>query len=207
MHQDWLLYRSQKHPNKTFIQKANHSYSFKEVNDIVYDRMCSLKDYGVNHKSRVAILIIDPLDFIEAYLACYKLGATSIMLNYRFTNSEVTKIIKNNTPDYIICSWKDKTLFEGLKKPIIFFEELSKSHGNCFNEKTDFKPLKDDIQSILLTSGTEGKPKSACLKRIVWFSNLRGHFLGCKKYGVQRHMRQNAPPPESHEMGEGHAHE
>ena len=50
MHQDWLLYRAQNHPDKIFINKKNRSYSFKEVNDIVYDRACSLIDYGVQSK-------------------------------------------------------------------------------------------------------------------------------------------------------------
>ena len=163
MHKDWLLYRAQNYPDKIFINKKNRSYSFKEVNDIVYDRACSLIDYGVQSKSKVVILISDPLDFIEAYFACYKIGAISIVLSHQSTNSEIEKIIRNNLAHHIICSWKDKSLFKGIKTPIIFFEELSKSHGNCFNKKMDFIPLKEDVQSILFTSGTEGAPKPVCL--------------------------------------------
>ena len=163
MHQDWLLYRSQKSPDKTFIKKGDFSYSFKQVNDIVYDRACSLINYGVSGNSKIAILLSDPLDFIEAYFACYKLGVVSLILNHRSKNNEIKEIIKNKVVDYIVCSWKNKGLFKGLKTPVIFFEELSKSHGSCFNEKINFKYLKDGVQSILFTSGTEGAPKSACL--------------------------------------------
>ena len=163
MHQDWLLYRSLKSPNKTFIEKGNYNYSFKAVNDIVYDRACSLINYGVSSNSKIAILLSDPLDFIEAYFACYKIGGVSLLLNHHSKNNEIKDIIENNTVDYIVCSWKDKGLFNGCKIPIIFFEELSKNHGSCFNDKINFEHLKDDIQSILFTSGTEGKPKSVCL--------------------------------------------
>ena len=163
MQQDWLLYRAQKSPQKSFIKKGDSSYSFKEVNDIVYDRACSLVNYGVNKKDTVAILLSDPLDFIEAYLACYKLGVSSMILNDQWREGEVRKVMKDKSVNYIICNWKDKGLFKNLNRPIIFFEELSKSHGNCFNAKINFTSLKEDIQSILFTSGTKGVPKGVCL--------------------------------------------
>jgi len=163
MQKDWLLYQSQINPEKSFIQNGNRFYSFKEVNDIVYDRVCSLVDYGVSNIDTVAILLSDPLDFIEAYLACYKIGAVSMIFNHQWTVNEVETAVADKSIDYIICSWKDKELFKNLNRPIIFFEELSKSHGNCFNEKLEFKPLKDDTQSILFTSGTQGYPKGVCL--------------------------------------------
>ena len=163
MQQDWLLYQAQKSPQKPFIQKGNHSYSFKEINDIVYDRAYSLVNYGVNKKNTVAILISDPLDFIEAYLACYKIGTVSMILNHQWTESEIEKVVADKSVDYIICNWKNKGLFKDSNRPIIFFEELSKSHGNCYDEKLNFTSLAGDIQSILFTSGTQGAPKGVCL--------------------------------------------
>ena len=163
MHKDWLLYQSERNPEKSFIKDGNKTYSYKEVNDIVYDRACSLIDYGVKNKSNVLISLSSSLDFIEAYLACYKIGSISILLNHNWNQQEVQNSISHISIDYIICNWKDKSRFDNLGKPIIFFEELSKSYGNCFNKRLKFKSLANDIQSILFTSGTQGKPKGVCL--------------------------------------------
>ena len=163
MQKDWLLYQSERNPEKSFIKDGNKIYSYKEVNDIVYDRACCLIDHGVKNKSNVLILLSDSLDFIEAYLACYKIGSVSVILNHNWSKDEIQSSISDISIDYIICNWKDKSRFDNFGKPIIFFEELSKSHGNCFNKRLKFKSLTNDIQSILFTSGTQGIPKGVCL--------------------------------------------
>ncbi len=163
MQKDWLLYQSEINPDKPFIKDGDKIYSYKDLNDIVYDRACSLIDYGVKNKSNVLISLPNSLDFIEAYLACYKIGSTSVVINYNWKKNEVQNSISDISIDYIICNWKDKNRFDKLSKPMIFFEELSKSYGNCFNSKLDFKSSADDVQSILFTSGTQGKPKGVCL--------------------------------------------
>ena len=84
MQKDWLLYQSEINPDKPFIKDGDKIYSYKDLNDIVYDRACSLIDYGVKNKSNVLISLPNSLDFIEAYLACYKIGSTSVVINYNW---------------------------------------------------------------------------------------------------------------------------
>ena len=148
MQKDWLLYQSEINPDKPFIKDGDKIYSYKDLNDIVYDRACSLIDYGVKNKSNVLISLPNSLDFIEAYLACYKIGSTSVVINYNWKKYEVQNSISDISIDYIICNWKDKNRFDKLSKPMIFFEELSKSYGNCFNSKLDFKSSEIVISSI-----------------------------------------------------------
>ena len=78
---DFLKIRSLDSPNDVFIKFKKREYSFKEMNDIIYDRSLSLLDFGVNSNDKVAIFLSDSFEFIAAYLAYYKVRAISLVLN------------------------------------------------------------------------------------------------------------------------------
>ena len=79
---NYLSYQSEKKSNDIFIRSNNQEYSFSDMNNIIYDRASGMADFGVCHNHKVAIFLSDPLDFIESYLACYQIQATSVILNY-----------------------------------------------------------------------------------------------------------------------------
>ena len=157
---DWLNHRLSE---DCFIKFNKHKYSFKNIGEAVYDRTLSLIDFGVKKKHKIALFLPDPIDFIEVYLACYKIQSPSIILNHKWGQDELEVALSSVPPDFIICNYKYKSLFLKLKKPIIFIEELSKSFGSCYATKIDDNIDKDSIQSILFTSGTKGLPKPVCL--------------------------------------------
>ena len=81
---DFLKIRSLDSPNDVFIKFKKREYSFKEINDIIYDRSLSLLDFGIKSDNKVAIFLADSFEFIEAYLACYKVRAISVVLNNKW---------------------------------------------------------------------------------------------------------------------------
>ena len=160
---DWLNYRFENNPSKTFLRAENRTFSYEEVGNIVYDRALALIDFGVKKNHRVGIFLSGPLDFIETYLSCYKIRATSIILNPKWKENELKNIFQEVPLDFIICNFSDKKLFVQFGKPLIFIEELSKSFGSCSPKIIKEKINKNDIQSILFTSGSQGYPKPVCL--------------------------------------------
>ena len=160
---DWLNYRFENNSNDTFLQIKGRNFSYQEIGNIVYDRALALYDLGVIRKQKVGIFLSDPSDFIEAYLSCYKIQATSVIFNTKWKKDELKRAIDRVSIDFIICSFKDRKLFTQFRKPIIFIEELSKSFGSCAPKKINAQINQNDIQSILFTSGTEGIPKPVCL--------------------------------------------
>ena len=81
---DYLKIRSSDSSNDIFIKYKKKTYSFKEINDIIYDRSLSLLDFGVSPNNKVAIFLSDSFEFIEAYLACYKVRVISVILNNKW---------------------------------------------------------------------------------------------------------------------------
>ena len=82
MNKDWLAIQAEKSPDNIFFRYKKKNFSYKNCNDFVYDRALSLIDFGVKQSNKVALFLSNPMDFIEAYLACYKMGAISIILNH-----------------------------------------------------------------------------------------------------------------------------
>jgi len=163
MHQNWLDFRVKESPDKVFIRYNNQEFSYTEFNNILYDRILGLISVGLKARQKVVIYLSDPIDFIEAYLACLNIDAISIVFNHEWKKIEIKKAMDLISPDYVICNWNKKELFTEYQAPIISFEELSKSHGSCYDrneiQKIDF----NSTQSILFTSGTKGIPKPVCL--------------------------------------------
>ena len=146
---DWLKYR---YSEDAFIYFNQKKYSFKDINNTVYDRVLSFIDFGIKKDDKVALFLEDPLDFIEVYLACYQTQVCSIPLNFKWKKNELRNALELVSPDFIICNYKDKNLFTELNKPIIFIEELSKSFGSCYPAKISDSFNYYAIQSILFTS-------------------------------------------------------
>ena len=163
MNKDWLSIQANKCPEDIFLRYKKKEFSYKNFNDIIYDRTLSLVDFGVKKNNKVALYLSNPIDFIEAYLACYKIGAVTIVLNHTWKKHELNQALKIVPADYIICSWKDKTLFKEKSIPMLLIEELSKSHGSCYSSPISNQLSKNHVQSILFTSGNQGLPKPVCL--------------------------------------------
>ena len=157
---NWLNHRLSE---DCFIRFNKKQYSFQNIGDTVYDRTLSLIDFGVKKGDKIALFLPEALDFIEAYLACYKIQSPSIILNHKWRQNELRNALETVPPDFIVCSYKHKSLFLEFKKPIIFIEELSKSFGSCYANEIDDSINKEAIQSILFTSGTQGFSKPVCL--------------------------------------------
>ena len=104
MNKDWLTIQSQKYPDKIFLRYEENEYSFKDFNNMVYDKALSLVDFGVKNNNKVILFLSNPIDFIEAYLACYKIGAISVIFNHTWKEFEINKALEAVQPDYIICS-------------------------------------------------------------------------------------------------------
>ena len=82
---NWLNHRLSE---DCFIRFNKKQYSFQNIGDTVYDRALSLIDFGIKKGDKIALFLPESLDFIEVYLACYKIQSPSIILNYKWRQNE-----------------------------------------------------------------------------------------------------------------------
>ena len=185
---DWLEYQSDVNPENIAIVDldSGKSFSYKEFNE----RATKLANYfrndlKIKKSDRVAILAKNGNEYLELYYACNKLGAISVLLNWRLTTSELEFIVNDSEPSLIVydedfseqvvelidlCSINDELRINRGAADNPFEAVLAKSSPTPLHASGS--PLRlIDVQTIMYTSGTTGKPKGAMITYNMTFFN------------------------------------
>jgi acyl-CoA synthetase (AMP-forming)/AMP-acid ligase II len=130
----------------------------------------ALRDEGVEMGEGVAIMCRNHRYFIEATMACAKLGAVALYLNTAFAGPQLSDVLEREKPAALIYDQEFAGLLSGgpgSLRHLVAWEEkegtdevtleqlISSSHG------ADLDPPSEHGRYIILTSGTTGTPKGA----------------------------------------------
>ena len=130
----------------------------------------ALRDEGVAEGDGVAIMCRNHRYFIEATMACAKLGAVALYLNTAFAGPQLADVMKREDPAVLIYDQEFTQLLSGVSEGLRHFVAWEEKEGT---DQTTLEQLisgahGDDIDSpseqgryIILTSGTTGTPKGA----------------------------------------------
>jgi fatty-acyl-CoA synthase len=116
---------------------------------------------GVRPGGRVALLLHNGLEFPEALLACHRIGACAVPINFRLTADEVAYILEDSRATALIAGIRP----DGL--PRLSFELDAGPAYEAAITGCDPAPQvdlqEDDPALLCYTSGTTGRPKGAIL--------------------------------------------
>jgi acyl-CoA synthetase (AMP-forming)/AMP-acid ligase II len=130
----------------------------------------ALRDEGVEEGDGVAIMCRNHRYFIEATMACAKLGAVALYLNTAFAGPQLSDVMEREDPTVLIYDQEFTDLLSGVAKNVRRFvaweqkegtdettleQLISGSHGD------EIDPPSEQGRYIILTSGTTGTPKGA----------------------------------------------
>ncbi len=151
---------------------------------------------GIGKGDKVAILLMNCLEWLPIYFGILKSGAVAVPLNFRYTAEEIKYCLGLSDsialifgPEFIgrvetIYDQipKVKTLlFAGEDRPT-FAENYDRISANCSSEAPGIKLTDEDDAAIYFSSGTTGFPKAI----------LHNHqSLMCACYTEQKHHDQN----------------
>jgi acyl-CoA synthetase (AMP-forming)/AMP-acid ligase II len=130
----------------------------------------ALRDEGVGPGDGVAIMCRNHRYFIEATMACSKLGATALYLNTAFAGPQLADVMEREGPAALIYDQEFTDLLSEVKSEMTRFvawEERDGSDETTLEELIkkssgdDLDPPPDPGRYIILTSGTTGTPKGA----------------------------------------------
>jgi fatty-acyl-CoA synthase len=157
----------------------------------------SLADRGVGHGDRVGLLMSNRPEFVEAVLACARLGAIVAPFNLRFTPTELAFVVGDADGRVVIT---EASLSDGLSlareaDPSLDvidvdgeqYEALLTAPGDTTNQVSP-----DDPWFICYTSGTTGDPKGAVLTHRSWFY---ASMVRALQGGINRNDRILLPFP------------
>ncbi|MDK2798485.1 MAG: long-chain acyl-CoA synthetase [Clostridiales bacterium] len=174
-------------PDKQALVEDNQIITYKEFKELVDVFASNLFTmYSVKKGDRVALLLVNSIDFCVAFYAIAKLGAISVPLSTKAKSTELSYFLKDSGAKVLILNeqwWeniKDIISFTKIKHFIITGDNKNNINAKkielLYNKKGSFDknvrlPQIHDPVAIMYTSGTTGVPKGALLSH---FNILHG---------------------------------
>jgi len=129
---------------------------------------------GIGKGDKVAILLMNCLEWLPIYFGILKTGAVAVPLNFRYTAEEIRYCLDlsdsvalifgpefiGRVEDIYYQIPKVKTLFYAGENRPSFAENYDRLTANCSSEAPDIKLSDDDDAAIYFSSGTTGFPKA-----------------------------------------------
>lgn len=88
-------------PNKTAIEFAGTTYTWREL-DIITDHLASFYlEYGVKEGTHVGIFSTNSINWVCTFLALAKIGAVSVLINFNYKYEELLRAVKYAGVEYL----------------------------------------------------------------------------------------------------------
>jgi acyl-CoA synthetase (AMP-forming)/AMP-acid ligase II len=162
-------------PGATAIVDELGTLSFEDVHRRTNALAHSLADAGVGEGDGVAMMIRNHRGFIDATVACSKLGAHSLYLNTAFAGPQITDVVKREKPVALVYDAEFEALThdagERRKRFIAWHDGAEKPKDPLLEDliaagdHDDVVPPAEKGRVVILTSGTTGTPKGAQRKQ------------------------------------------
>jgi acyl-CoA synthetase (AMP-forming)/AMP-acid ligase II len=172
-----------RYPDRTALVDERGSLSFQQVHRRTNALARELAKAGVREGDSIAIMARNHRGFIEATVACSKLGAGALYLNTAFAGPQITDVLARENPVAVIYDEEfselvregaaERTRFVAWSEPVAhesgrppdsaadpLLEELI-----ARGDDADLEPPAEKGRVVILTSGTTGTPKGAARKQ------------------------------------------
>ena len=157
--------------------KSGLRLTFEQLNNRCNSLANALVKLGIEPGDRVALALMNSVEFLEAYFAVAKIGGIVVPLNWRLVSDELEFILKDSGSETLIFGEEFVGVVADLhsrggKTDVKNWLQVSADNNNSNfakdyerfrNQESDSEPEiraeEDDLLYIMYTSGTTGLPK------------------------------------------------
>jgi acyl-CoA synthetase (AMP-forming)/AMP-acid ligase II len=163
-------------PDKVGLVDELGTLTFREIHERTNALANAWSDLGIGEGDGVAILCRNHRGFVDATVACSKLGANALYLNTMFAGPQITDVCAREKPKAIVYDQEFEELIQEAgkrrKRFVAWFDgdagPPTQPSGDPLIEDliaqgdtADLVPPAEKGRVVILTSGTTGTPKGA----------------------------------------------
>jgi fatty-acyl-CoA synthase len=187
-------------PEKIGVVDGDRRVTYRELGQRVYRLASALRARGIGKGDRVALLLRNSLEMLEAHFAVPQLGAIMVPINVRLSSAEIEYILEHSGARALLLDTELVGLVEPIRSmprlELIVDVELGPRRGEAARagafgdvEYESFLqegkpdpfvyPVDDEDQTISInyTSGTTGRPKGVMVTHRGGYLNALGELL------------------------------
>jgi acyl-CoA synthetase (AMP-forming)/AMP-acid ligase II len=160
-----------RHPDELAVVDELGTVTFAEMHARSNAVANALVSDGIKPGDGVAIMCRNHRGFIDAVVACSKLGANALFLNTQFSKPQLTDVLEREDPAALVYDQEFAELLSeadvDLKRYVAWHEPEEASPDPLMEDlissgdTSDLKPPEEPGKATILTSGTTGTPKGA----------------------------------------------
>ncbi len=162
-------------PEREAIVDERGTLTFEQVHRRTNALAREMKAAGIKAGDGVAIMCRNHRGFVEATIACSKLGASALYLNTAFAGPQITDVLRREDPAGVVYDEDFSNLVsegaEGRRRFVAWSEPGATPQDPTLEEliakgsDADLTPPAEPGKVVILTSGTTGTPKGAARKQ------------------------------------------
>ncbi|MCI8609099.1 MAG: acyl--CoA ligase [Firmicutes bacterium] len=161
------------------MESTSPNYYRNEITWHVFDEKANrfanlLLSRGVKKGDKVAILLMNCLEWLPIYFGILKTGALAVPLNFRYTSEEIKYCVEKADVNVLVFGPEFIGRVEDIEEEIgrtrllyfvgencpSFAEDYSTATSNCSSRKPEITLTDEDDAAIYFSSGTTGFPKA-----------------------------------------------
>ncbi|HXB65934.1 MAG TPA: AMP-binding protein [Solirubrobacteraceae bacterium] len=167
-----------RYPERLAIVDERGALTFAEVDARTNALARALREAGVREQDGVALMCRNHRGYIEATVACAKLGASVLYLNTAFAGPQITDVLRREAPVALIYDEEFEGLVhegsQGMRRFVSWREPQGDGAGRedpwveeliAHTDQSPLQPPTETGRVVILTSGTTGTPKGAKRKQ------------------------------------------
>jgi fatty-acyl-CoA synthase len=170
------------HPDRPALIFGGEVRTHSELHDRAARLAAFLAGRGVGRGDRVALLLHNRIEFVEALLACHRLAAVAAPINFRLADDEIEFVLADSGAVALICDVAPPST-SGVRVVLGVGPAYDAALAAARPRHAIADVIEDDAALMCYTSGTTGRPKGAVLSHrnlvastLSWIHEMRaGH--------------------------------
>lgn len=174
---DWIAKWANYSPEKVALTcyDSNKNFTYLALDNYANRLVEKFKTMDIQEGDRIAVLSEHSVPYIVIFIACLRLGAILVPLNYRLVDSELKNLIKDCNPKLLLFNdyQENKLSLLQLNKYLkISINSIIHFYTKpIISKKTDYVIKSNNPIFIFYTSGTTGTPKGVLYTNKMMFWN------------------------------------